>query len=228
MNSLFISNTANITKIKNKAKSIVLISGIIRSQYLRRVAKHARLQHSHALIWLQIRYRKSFLHNSTIILCLWSDGCASQFRSKFIFALITNFNPDYTIQWYYNKCHHAKGPMDGTGRTVKNTIFQHVKSKKCVINGAKDFAEYANKIINGISCLYLAENEIMAEPQDIETSIEIPRTLKIHKVLRTYNEDNVCKMEFYELADKTDLFYIQCSGTAKRATWNFVGTISFH
>ena len=88
-------------------------------------------------------------------------------------------------------------------------IFQHVKSKKCVINGAKDFAEYANKIINGISCLYLAENEIMAEPQDIETSPKIKRTLKVHKVLRTYNEDNVCKMEFYELADETDPFHIQ-------------------
>ena len=100
---------------------------------------------------------------------------------------MTQFNPDYTIQWYYNERLRRKGPMDGVGGTVKNMIFQHVKSKKCVINGAKDFAEYANKIINGISCLYLAEDEIMAEPQDIETSPKIPRTLKVRKVLRTYN-----------------------------------------
>ena len=73
----------------------------------------------------------------------------------------------------------------------------------------KDFAGYANKIINGISCLYLAENEIMAEPQDIETLTKIPRTLKVHKVLRTYNEGNVRKMGFYELADETDPFHIQ-------------------
>ena len=38
--------------------------------------------------------------------------------------------------------------MGAIGGTVKNTIFQLVKSKKCVINGAKDFAEYAKKIIN--------------------------------------------------------------------------------
>ena len=117
-----------------------------------------------------------------------------------------------------------------TGRTllpVKNMIFQHVKSKKCVINGAKDFAEYANKIINGISCLYLAENEIMAEPQDIETSPKIKRTLKVHKVLRTYNEDNVCKIEFYKLADETDPFHIQWY--RKEGDQEvFVGTISFH
>ena len=68
---------------------------------------------------------------------------------------MTNFNPD-------------------------NPDFQLVKSKKCVINGAKDFAEYANKIINGISCLYLTENEITAEPQGIKTSPKIPRTLKVH------------------------------------------------
>ena len=78
-----------------------------------------------------------------------------------------------------------------------------------MIHGSKDFAEYANKIINGIFCLYLAENEIMAEPQDIETSLKIPRTLKVYKVLRTYNEDNVCKMEVFKLADETDPFHIQ-------------------
>ena len=122
---------------------------------------------------------------------------------------MTHFNPDYNIQWCYNERHHGKGPMDDVGGAVKNMIFQHVKSKKCVTNGAKDFAEYANKIINGISCLYLAENEIIAEPQDIKTSPKILRTLKVHKVLRTYHEDNVCKMEFYELADETDPFHIK-------------------
>ena len=48
-----------------------------------------------------------------------------------------------------------------------------------MINGAKDFAEYANKVINGISCLYLAENEVMGEPHDIEKPPKIPRTLKV-------------------------------------------------
>ena len=38
---------------------------------------------------------------------------------------------------------------------------------------------------------------------------KIPRTLKIRKVLRTYFEDNVCKIEFYELTDETDPFHIQ-------------------
>ena len=44
----------------------------------------------------------------------------------------------------------------------------------------------------------------MAEPQDIETSPKITRTLKVLKVLRTYNEDF-----FYELGDETEPFHIQ-------------------
>ena len=66
----------------------------------------------------------------------------------------------------------------------------------------------------------------MTEPHDIETSLKIPRTLKVHKVLRTYNEDNVCKMEFYELADETDPLLIQWY--RKDGDGNFVGTIAFH
>ena len=49
----------------------------------------------------------------------------------------------------------------------------------------------------------------MADTQDIETSPKIPRALKVDKVLKTYNEDNVYKMEFYRLADETDTFHIQ-------------------
>ena len=41
----------------------------------------------------------------------------------------------------------------------------------------KGFAQYENKIINGISCLYLAENKIMAEPQDIKYSKNIKNSV---------------------------------------------------
>ena len=60
---------------------------------------------------------------------------------------MTHFNPDYPIQWYYNDRHHGKSSMDGVAGTVKNMMFYQVKSKTCVINGAKDFAECANKIM---------------------------------------------------------------------------------
>ena len=80
---------------------------------------------------LQKKFPSSF--NNYPVLYIWSDGCTSQFRFRFVFALVTHFNPDYTIHWCYNDRHHGKGPMDGVGATVKNMIFQHVKSKKYVI-----------------------------------------------------------------------------------------------
>ena len=51
------------------------------------------------------------------------------------------------------------------GNRHKYSFSTH-KIKKKIINGAKDFTEYANKIINGTSCLYLMENETIAESQD--------------------------------------------------------------
>ena len=78
-----------------------------------------------------------------------------------------------------------------------------------MITGAKDFAEYANKVIDGISSLYLAENDIVAEPQDIKMSPKIPKALKVYKVLRNYSEENVCKMEFCKLAAETKPFHCQ-------------------
>ena len=41
----------------------------------------------------------------------------------------------------------------------------------------------------------------MAEPLEIEASPKIPRELKAHKVLKTYNEDNV-KWSFTSLLKK--------------------------
>ena len=83
-----------------------------------------------------------------------------------------------------------------------------------MINGAKDFAEYTNRITNGISWLYLAENEIMEERQYFKTSLKIPTTLKVHK------------MEFTSLLTKQTRFTF--SGTVKSLTRTFEGTIIFH
>ena len=40
-------------------------------------------------------------------LILWSDGCSSQFRSKFVFALLTHFDRNIALQWNYNETHHG-------------------------------------------------------------------------------------------------------------------------
>ena len=59
---------------------------------------------------------------------VWSDGCSAQFRSRFVFRLLTaDLFDGVELTWNYNEKCHGKGPMDGVGGTVKNIIFRKVK-----------------------------------------------------------------------------------------------------
>ena len=122
---------------------------------------------------------------------------------------MTHFSKDYNVKWYYNERHHGKGPMDGLGGTVKNIVFRHVKSNKIKISNAHDFAKYADSIVKGITSLYMAIDEVILEPEDVEKAPAIRGTLQIHKVIRKFNEDNVCKLEFFCLASESEPFHTQ-------------------
>ena len=75
-----------------------------------------------------------------------SDGCASQFRSKFVFKLFTLIHPEIGLEWHCHEDHHGKESMDGIGGTVKNTVFRKVLSGEVVIGSPEEFAQYANQI----------------------------------------------------------------------------------
>ena len=82
-----------------------------------------------------------------------SDGCASQFRSRYVFNLLTHIQKEIYIEWHYNEAHHGKGPMDGIGGTVKNLVYRKVFSGDVVINTPKEFADFANGITS-IACIW--------------------------------------------------------------------------
>ena len=65
---------------------------------------------------------------------LWSDGCSSQFRSKYVLALMTHFHKSVQLEWHYNEAHHGKGSMDGVDRRIKRVVFKLVNSNKITIN----------------------------------------------------------------------------------------------
>ena len=50
---------------------------------------------------------------------VWSDGCSPQFRSRFVFKLLSSTDSSLNITWCYNERHHGKGPMDGIGGTLR-------------------------------------------------------------------------------------------------------------
>lgn len=140
---------------------------------------------------------------------LWSDGCSAQFRSRFVFNLLTYLHPDKQIEWHYNEAHHGKGPMDGIGGTLKNKVFQEVKSGRIVVKNPKDFSLYASRLLESITTMYLAMEDVVEEPAAVKDSPNINGTLKVHKVVRKQNEQGVNYLEFYYLSFDEKPFYTQ-------------------
>ena len=88
----------------------------------------------------------------------WSDGTGSQFRSLFIFKLLT-----------------SKGAIDGTGGTVKNVILRKVKSGQLVVHFPLEFSEAVTKFNLSIYSVYLPENKNITKSEDkawLERSIK--------------------------------------------------------
>ena len=88
-------------------------------------------------------------------------------------------------------------------------MYRKVMSNKSLIKNAKDFAEYANKTINSITSIYMPTNELLTQPNNIENDPRIPETFSIHKVTRSFNEDNICFMDFFRMANDDDPFLTQ-------------------
>ena len=86
--------------------------------------------------------------------------------------------------------------MDGVVGTLKNRIFRDVMSQKCFIQNAKEFSKYANTVVNGITSVYLPQNDLLTKPGDIGEAPKIPETLSIHKVVQGFNEDGINYLSF--------------------------------
>ena len=74
--------------------------------------------------------KEAFNYKQCDVVKFCSDGCASQFRSRYAFYMMTKFNPDLEIQWHYFEANYGKGVVDGIGGQVKHSVFR-VLSKEC-------------------------------------------------------------------------------------------------
>ena len=52
-------------------------------------------------------------------------------------------------------------------------------------------------------------NELLTEPDNIENAPKIPETLSIHKVTKSFNEDNICFIDFFRVTNDDDPFFTQ-------------------
>ena len=67
------------------------------------------------------------------------------------------------------------------GGAMKNKVYRDVMSNKCMIKNAKDFAEYANKTISGITSIYMPMYELLTEPDNVETRLKFPKFFRFIK-----------------------------------------------
>ena len=146
---------------------------------------------------------------------LWSDGCAAKLRSLFVFKLLADYRPDIQVEWNYNEAHHGKGPMDGIGGTVKNVVYRQVKSGNVTTNSAKQFFDAANRFVPTITTLFQKEEDVLAEPDDINQAQSIPATL-IHKFVRTITSDGATMFAFYFLSNGKEPCFIQTYSRFKK------------
>ena len=119
-------------------------------------SEHSRIASFPCLHVIMKRVVEEKLRTQVKKVVVWSDGGASQFRSRYVFHLLSTF---YEFEWHYNEAHHGKGPMDGIGGTVKNIVFKEVKSGRLSIKTPRQFVEAADKLV-AIDCLYLHQKMV--------------------------------------------------------------------
>ena len=82
---------------------------------------------------------------------VWINGCAAQFRSRFVFRLITeNLFMGADLVWNYDEKSHGKGPIDGVGGTVKSIVFRKVQSGFTTIHTPLEFHQAVKKFVPSI------------------------------------------------------------------------------
>ena len=95
---------------------------------------------------------------------LWSDGMGTQLRSRCIFQILAGtMLLNKSLHWFYNEGHHGKVPMHNVGGTIKNVIFQKVKSGQIVVHTSKEFSDASMKFVPSIITEYLPKSDEIAE-----------------------------------------------------------------
>ena len=136
-------------------------------------------------------------HTNLTRIITWSDGCATQFRSRFVFKLLANYRRDLQLEWNYNEAHHGKGPVDGIRGTKKNVVFRQVKFGRVIIKSAEEFSVAVKKFVSSIAALFQKEKDLLCKPDDINKLPSIPAILQIHKFVRSSTAEGGTIIDFY-------------------------------
>ena len=147
---------------------------------------------------------------------VWSDGCAAQFRYRFVFRLPTDcFFEGIKLSLFYNEKSYGKGSMDGVAWTVENVVFRKVKSGFLTIDSPFEFYQAVKNYVPAIKCVYVSNEDIFEEPENMEQeSIPIRETLKSHKIERSEMK-GIYGLKYFYLAEDEKPFFMQWYANGK-------------
>lgn len=106
------------------------------------------------------------------LLKIWSDGPSSQFKNKYIAAIIPHLEKRFNLKiiWNFFATSHGKGCIDGIGATVKCTVRKHIKARDCIVNSASDFVAAFSRTRSHIIVEETTEQDFKNENQILGAS----------------------------------------------------------
>ncbi|ESO88891.1 hypothetical protein LOTGIDRAFT_165309 [Lottia gigantea] len=104
---------------------------------------------------------------------VWTDGPSSQYKNKYIFALLPRLQDLHAvrIRWNYFATSHGKGPNDGIGGNAKRIVHRLIMSRSAVVPDSQSFANALRSSGTSINVVELTEDDIKEKCKmlDVET-----------------------------------------------------------
>lgn len=96
------------------------------------------------------------------VLKIWSDGPSSQFKNKYIAAIILYFEQKFKIKifWNFFATAHGKASVDGLGAVVKKKVKELVLSQERIVYNADDFVDAFRSSESKVDVFALSPKEI--------------------------------------------------------------------
>lgn len=140
------------------------------------------------------------------VLKVWSDGPSSQFKNKFMAAILSQFEREFGLKIYWNffATSHGKGCIDGIGATVKSIVRTQIKAKDHIVNSAADF----------VAAFHLAQSKINVEEvtdadfEEINSSLGVDDIFSRAKAVR----DIASAHQIQVIGDKIVTFHTSKEG----------------
>lgn len=132
------------------------------------------------------------------IVKIWSDGPSSQFKNKFIAAIILLFERKFnvTIYWNFFATAHGKACVDGIGAAVKKKVRTLVLSQEKIIYNADDFVAAFRSTESKVDVFGLSPEEIEQINVELnlsELAIKAPAIRGISESHQLHVVNNVVK-----------------------------------